>query len=180
MGEALKYLLILTLTFFSFKSHAGLLVEPYVGLDFSTSGKSQACCLGVSWFGFEIGGRIGYIWNEFMVGADVDTKNLEVDYEGSWPYGDDTNISNRGFFAGWMWDKWTLRLKYYFDSDWRPDNGPSNSGSGFGLDGAFNLSKHLSINLEITRINYDDYVNGDLETSDVLISVSFPFDLVTR
>lgn len=166
----MKKYLIFVFIFYSLNSYSGLLLEPYGGLDFSAATKDA------SWFGLEVGGRIGYVWDLFMVGGDIDYKNTNVSYEYPLNYDEDTKISNRGFFAGWMWDSWALRLKWYFDSDWRLDNGITYSGHGWGLDGAFRISKHLSINLELTKTN----LNGNLDSSDVLISVSFPFDLVTR
>ncbi len=172
--DFLKKYLILIFIFYSLNTYAGLLLEPYVGLDFSTSGKTTDGSNDVSWRGFEFGGRAGYIWETFMVGADFDSKDLEVEYG---PYDQDTEISNFGGFVGWMWEDWAIRLKFYFDSDWREEGGPSYSGNGVGLDGAYRISQHISVNLELTRINYDDYID---ETTDILISVSFPFDLVTK
>jgi len=167
LEDFLKKYLIIIFSLYSLKSNSGLLLEPYAGLD---NGSQD-----VSWFGLEIGGRIGWVWDIFMVGADIDAKNVNVEYE-DFNYDEDTKISNRGVFAGWMWEDWALRLKYYFDSDWRLDNRQNFSGDGFGLDGAYRISKHFSINLELTRIILDN----DLEAYDVLFSVSLPFDLVTR
>ena len=129
-----------------------------------------------------------------MVGADIDYKfaNPEYEYNGT-QFNQDTSISNLGLFAGWMWDQWALRLKYYFDSNWILQSngqygteGQTNTGYGFGIDGAYRFSNHFSLNLEITRINYN-YIkwtkvsSGDqMETTDILLAVSFPFDLVTK
>lgn len=164
----MKKYLILIFSLYSLKSYSGFLLEPYAGVD---NGSQD-----VSWFGLELGGRIGWVWDSFMVGADFDYKNVNVSYEGTLNYDENTKISNRGLFVGWMWEDWALRLKWYFDSDWRLDNGLVYSGDGFGLDGAYRLSKNLSLNLELTRIN----LNNNLEAMDVLFSVSLPFDLVTR
>ena len=164
----MKKYLILIFSLYSLKSYSGLLLEPYAGLD---SGSQD-----VSWFGFEVGGRVGYVWDLFMVGGDIDYKNVNVSYKGSLNYDENTKISNKGFFAGWMWENWALRLKWYFDSDWKLNNGLTYSGDGFGFDGAYRISKHFSVNIELTRIT----LNNNLEAMDVLISASFPFDLVTR
>ncbi len=176
-GGFIKKYLFLIFTLYSLKSYSGLLLEPYLGLDFSLEGKTSYGSSDVSWWGLEYGGRVGYIWNIFMVGVDIDKKDLDVTYGTS---DAETEISNRGVFAGWMWPDWTLRLKYYFNADWRIDGGSSYSGTGLGLDGAYRISPHFSINLELTRLIYNDYPYGDLETTDLLISVSFPFDLVTK
>jgi hypothetical protein len=173
----LKYFFIAIISLYSFKSYSGLLLEPYAGFDFSSGS--------VSWINLEVGGRAGYVMDIFMVGLDFDYKSISADYETSKGNSQqDTMVNNTGLFAGWMWDTWALRLKYYFNSNWRIDeSGPNGSsgtkidGNGFGLDGAYRLSKHFSINLEITNINY----GGDNpDTTDYLISASFPFDLVTK
>ncbi|MFI5391019.1 MAG: outer membrane beta-barrel protein [Bacteriovoracales bacterium] len=174
----MKKYLILIFTFYSLNIYAGLLLEPYVGFDFSTYGKTENGNLNVDWRSFEFGGRIGYIWDTFMVGVDIDSKDKKVEYG---PNDQDTEISNRGVFAGWNWEDWALRLKYYFNADWRIQGGSSYSGNGFGLDVAYRIKPNISINLEFTRITYDNFENdGDLETHDILIAVSFPFDLVTK
>ncbi len=193
-GGFLKYLSILLFTVISFETKAGLLLEPYLGFDFSVKGQTSNCCQDVSWLNLEVGGRGGYIFDTFMLGVDIDYKNMNPTYEynGS-QFDQDTAVTNYGLFAGWMWDKWALRLKYYFDSNWiLRENGPygysglTNSGNGFGIDAAFRFSNHISLNLELTRILYN-YVQGikvsggaRLETTDILVAISFPFDLVTR
>jgi hypothetical protein len=173
----LKKYLFLIFTFYSLNTYAGLLLEPYAGFDFSTTGKTDGGNYDVDWRSFEFGGRLGYIFETFMLGLDMDYKDKEVEYG---PYDEDTEITNTGVFAGWMWEDWALRLKYYFNADWRKEGGSSYSGNGFGLDVAYRISQHIAINLEFTRLNYDNFEDGDLETHDILIAVSFPFNLVTK
>ena len=193
----MKKLIIVCLALFALTTtaQAGFLFEPYIGYDFSMSGTLKTMPSGpedkVSFSYYETGGRLGWIFDWFGIGIDSDWKTPKLKFDDLAGSNElDTTMNNFGVFVGLYLGnraQWMIRGKYYFMSMLKADNGVSGvtagdefKGTGYGVDLGYRFLHWLAINVEYTMVTYDDF-NGatdvfELETSDLLVSISFPLD----
>ena len=169
-------------------ANAGLLVEPYLGYRFSVSGSVEKIVDGVtediSFSNFEAGGRLGWIFSSISAGVDYNWKTPTVEFSGGSSL--DSTVTNLGAFIGihlGSRKQWIIRGKYFFMSDLTADSsatgiadGDALSGAGYGADLGYKFLDWLAINLEYSMVTYDEHNGYELKTSDLLVSLSFPFE----
>ena len=159
------------------QAFAGLLIDPYVGIgqvkttfdfagnDSDDSGSSQS-----------IGSRLGYSF--ILLSAGVDFEMVKGDSDG-----DDVTMTNTSLFVG-VDLPILLRFwgEYFINSSFDIDGNDSDFEfkDGYGLGVGFTGLPFVSINLEVSALNYDIElagIEGDFTAGQTLLSVSLPLDL---
>jgi hypothetical protein len=196
MEDYMKKLIIVWLAIFAFSStaNAGLLVEPFAGYDFSMSGEhktSAGATTEVKFSNFEVGGRLGWIFNWLGLGIEFDWKNPNWEFNDGTKF--KTSVTNFGAFLGLYLGKraeWMVRGKYIFMGKAKSDKAAPSpfvtelKGTGYGVDLGYRFLHWLALNVEYTMNTYDDpggINSGDeTKTSDLLVSLSFPLEFPFR
>lgn len=201
MEDYMKKLIIVWLALFALTStaNAGFLFEPYFGYDFSMSGEIETSpeVRKAKWSTFEVGGRIGWIFNWIGIGLDFDWKKPEVTWEANAANAEaktDVSMTNLAGFIGLYLGKrgqWMIRLKYNFMSNAKSDfNTGGNAatweykGMGYGIDLGYRFLNWLALNIDYTMNTYDELSGNSnvpkFKTSDLLVSISLPFEFPSR
>lgn len=176
----MKKLLYLLAISFSFQAHSGLLLEPFAGMAFNSSGEVASTDAEIS--GSTIGGRLGFQHLGFMLGLDgrQDKWNLDLDSGG------DLDLSGQtlGFFVGYEFPV-MLRVwaNYIFSSEFENDDSDLkySEGSGTILGIGYKALPFISLNLEISSIQTTKEstqdVDLEIDYNVYTLSISLPFSL---
>lgn len=168
-------LLVLTMTtFFSVQSFAGLLIDPYFGVgqaksssDLSTGDESNSST--------SVGSRLGYSFLLLSAGIDYEMSNSSYD-------GDDVSATNMSLFVGVdlpiLLRGWA---EYYMSSSYDIDGVTQDIDfkDGYGIGIGFTGLPFVSLNLEVSTLNYEvDVLSGiDYSVASTMLSISLPLDL---
>ncbi|RLA61857.1 MAG: hypothetical protein DRQ88_12210 [Epsilonproteobacteria bacterium] len=164
----MKKILIILLFSYSSITHAGLLIEPYLGWDFGV-GKTETT--DVDFNSWDLGGRVGWIFKTLMVGVDADWKSMTPEFDSV--EGATVDVTNFGVFIGaWLPLMLNFRVGYVFSSTWALENGDEDKGQGFSAGVGARLF-FLALNVDYKYLTYD----SELSSNDILLSVSVPFNL---
>ena len=185
-------------------SHAGLLIEPYLGYAIGGDGESTFTPTTVNhtYSGLNYGARLGYSNLGFMIGLDysASSHDLEGKITSSPTYSakDGIDRSQIGIFVGFnfpvMLRAWGT---YYFgagfdgaDAEKSGDQVYDNTdevgdGSGYGLGVGFTGLPFVSINAEYRTFEYDTSNHGaatvanfaGAKLSEILLSISLPLNI---
>jgi len=163
---------------------AGFLVEPYLGYGFQVTGEDPA--LGVfidepaqvSYNGFDIGARIGFRMDKFLIGVDGDYMSFKAEYEtGGTTERREVKKYQFGGYAGIKLNNFSLRATWYFTANWEfREDGGSYRGDGWGVGAGYKFWKYIAVNLDYRMFNYDTGY-GRFEPGEIILAVSLPFDL---
>jgi hypothetical protein len=149
------------------QAHALILIEPYIGYDFSLSGKN-ADGQDMDFSGFGYGGRLGLQLAMIMFGVSYDKLDLN--------YWDQTNT---GIFVGWNPKGEGIRFwgTYFVSSKGGSDD---DKGMGFALGLGWKFKDWLALNLEYRGYTFDKPASGTAEPKldSLFLTVSAPFDLL--
>lgn len=159
------------------QAFAGLLIDPYVGIgqakttfdigsnDTDESGSSQS-----------IGSRLGYSFILLSAGVDFEMAKSDSD-------GDDVTLTNTSLFVGVdlpillrFWGEYFINSSFDLDGS----DADFEFKDGYGLGVGFTGLPFVSINLEVSALNYDIELGpaeGDFTVGHTLLSVSLPLDL---
>lgn len=197
-------LVFILMSLFAFvpQAKAGILIEPYLGYSFAGSGdmtlgddKVESDFSSVT-----MGGRLGYQTLGVMFGLDYSFQSFDMTSTTNGNEVEDGTKKNQlGVFVGYdfpiLLRAWAT---YYVNATMEGrdaaaannqiyDNTDSfENGSGYALGVGFTGFPFLSINLEYRTIEYDQYeisgnsvsnYNEKLDLSEILLSVSVPFNL---
>jgi hypothetical protein len=180
MMSFIRIKLLLMVCFFlsNISAFAGLLFEPYAGFSQSITGTiNEEPKLDLAWGDYEIGGRLGWIFETFALGVDYDQKGPKVTASVSGQEQKmDIDMKNAGVFIGAYWSNWVLRAKYYFEAEaiMKKDSSKT-KGTAFGLDIGYRFVDWLALNFEYTNTTLDE-PKPEIETTDILVSLSFPLE----
>ena len=196
------FLLLFFLSFFALNSaQAGILIEPYIGFSLAgtgdfTAGSNQ---YDESYSTFPtLGGRLGFGTMGFMAGVDYSMQSFDLtSTRNVTEFEDAVSKKQLGVFVGYNLPM-MLRFwgTYYLSSSLEGEDPASattvidvreefSDGGGYALGVGFTGFPFISINLEYRTIEYDKYelngvtvsnYNEKLDLSEVMISVSAPFD----
>ncbi|MBH48855.1 MAG: hypothetical protein CME71_11870 [Halobacteriovorax sp.] len=192
----MKRLLIASLFLFASSAQAGLLVEPYVGINLASGENGASPKTEYDQTAPFLGARLGYQTFGFMFGLDY-TKGMEGDFEtkfGSTTSTVDSAQSTMGAFIGYnlpvMFRVWGA---YYFDTTLEQKSGTGTgdeiSGSGLGLGAGFTGLPFVSVNIEYRMMTMDEFKDkatgvtstlsgtSEIDYNQILLSVSLPLDL---
>ena len=158
------------------QAHALILIEPYLGYDFSLSGDSNGEDLDFSGFGY--GARLGLQLSMIMFGVSYDILDLDVEpASGGEVSFEQTNL---GIFAGWNPKGEGIRFwaTYFIDSNGDADAPEDEEGDGFALGIGWKFKPWLAANLEYRSYSFDKPAGTDMGLDSLFITVSFPIDLL--
>ncbi|OFZ26679.1 MAG: hypothetical protein A2381_16940 [Bdellovibrionales bacterium RIFOXYB1_FULL_37_110] len=202
MKKSMFKFFLLSFILFAINSHAGILLEPYLGYALLGDGEVT-----VSNTKYEneystptFGGRLGLQHLGFMMGVDYSIQNFEMESKtGSTTYEDDVKKKQLGIFVGYnfpvMFRIWGT---YFLSSSFEGDdtvaatnrydaNDELTDGSGFALGIGYRPISYVSLNLEYRKFEYDTWEQGGVEAtnitkdqklSEILLSVSLPFNVL--
>lgn len=161
----------------SSQAMALILIEPYVGYDFSLNGEAGSSKFDFSGLGY--GGRLGIQLTTIMFGVSYDIMDLDIEPEGGGKFGyEQTNL---GVFVGWNPKLDGIRFwgTYFIDSDGDADGSTTkDSGDGFGIGFGYKFKPWLALNAEYRTFSYDEPAGTDMKLDSIFISLSFPFDIL--
>lgn len=174
MRKILLILSSLAIITFSTASQAGLLVEPVLGLNFSTETDTREKDYS-SGDGVGYGGRLGYQSGPLQVGLDYLNSTIKMS---SGDFNRDITEQEYGAFVGFEFPI-LVRIygTYIFstvgDTKINEKSENLNGGTGYKLGVGFTLLPLLDINLDYRQISFND--SFDVDT--MMLSLSMPFDL---
>jgi opacity protein-like surface antigen len=153
------------------QAHALILIEPYVGYDFSVSGKDSSGN-DMDFNGWGYGGRLGLQLAMIMFGVSYDKLDLSLEPGGNW------DQTNTGIFVGWNPKGEGIRFwgTYFFSKGGSDDD----KGMGYALGLGWKFKPWLALNLEYRGYTFDK-PEGDSDKpklDSLFLTVSFPFDLL--
>ncbi|MFI5391801.1 MAG: hypothetical protein ACHQYQ_10600 [Bacteriovoracales bacterium] len=156
------------------QAHALILVEPYLGYDYSLKGEYAGDVGDFNFSGFGYGLRLGLQFTTLMLGVSWD--RLDLEFENG--FKEDVDQTNFGVFVGWSPKGEGVRFWGEYFIDVKNDYvGPGqDSGEGFGLGLGWKFKPWLALNLEYRNWSMDDsiYEKG----SSLFLNLSFPLDLL--
>lgn len=167
----------------SSQAHSLILIEPYVGYDFSLNGeaKSGGFTEKFDFSGLGYGGRLGLQLMTIMFGVSYDMMNLDFEPDAGGKYSvDQTNL---GIFAGWnpKLDGIRFWAEYFIDVKNDVENSGEDSGDGWGVGLGYKFKPWLALNAEYRTWSMDEDSNGgtiDVTGDSIFVSLSFPFDIL--
>lgn len=176
----MKKLLYLLAISFSFQAYAGLLLEPFVGMAFNSSGEVANTDVDIT--GTSVGGRLGFQHLGFMLGLDGRQDKWNLDPES----GSELDITGQtlGFFVGYEFPV-MLRLwaNYIFTSEFENDDSDLKytEGSGTILGVGYKALPFVSLNLEISSLQTTKEstldIDYEIDYNVYTLSVSIPLNL---
>lgn len=192
----MKKILCAFLLFISTSIQAGILIEPYIGLNFASGEDGQTLKTDYDQSSPFIGSRLGYQTLGFMFGLDY-TKGMESDLEiktTSSTVKQDADQSTLGLFVGYnlpvMLRAWAA---YYVTTTIELQSGVNvgdeYKGSGYGLGVGFTGLPLVSLNLEYRMMTFDELKDNstglkstlsgtnEIDYNQVMLSVSLPLDI---
>lgn len=156
------------------QAHALILLEPYLGYDFSLEGKYANDSGEFDFSGFGSGLRLGFQVSAIMFGASWDMLALEFEDNG---YKTKVDQENLGLFVGWSPKGKGIRIwgEYFIDVKNKPEYGGEDSGEGFGIGLGYKFTKWFALNLEYRNWEMDKPYNDS--GSSLFLNLSFPIDI---
>lgn len=173
---------MVSLFYYSEKANAGLLLEPFAGMEVSSTGDANGTDVDIT--GSAVGARLGFQNLGFMFGLDArrNSWNLEADSSDG-----DFTFTQLGLFVGYdfpimlrVWGNYVFSLN-------GEDEGKNKytEGSGLVLGLGYKVIPFVSVNFEMSNTKTTKYKSdtsgneGDLDYkySSYLLSVSFPLSL---
>ena len=187
-----------TFCFFCSLVKANILIEPYLGRTFSGEGDMSTGLgsLDVEYASLVKGIRLGYEYAGLMLGADYSLSDFKLENRSlafNRTNKDKVSRNDLGFFVGFnlpmalrFWATWIFQAKLDGDEDSNARIFSKNTtfegdGQSFGI--GLSLLPLLSINLEYTSVEYDEYkttamqigsYNDTLDLSHYILSLSMP------
>ena len=183
-------------------SHAGVLLEPYIGFQVNNAEDSNATKTDYSWANVALGGKVGYQFLGFMAGGmyEFAPMNFDVDVtSGTSKYTIESQSKGWGFFAGY---EFPILLRaygtYFLKKEIRHKqansaagivSGDEFCGTGMGFGVGYTGLPFISINAEYRMYTYDEQKSGttgidtaltgtnEIDGNEIFINVSLPFDL---
>lgn len=182
----MKKILLAAVICFGTQAQAGLLLEPYIGYNFTAietdAGEGKAAK------GPILGGRVGWtLLGTVFVAFDYSTGDIEWDPENSLPKLDGT-LTRMGITAGADIPIAPLRAwAGYYKSKFEPSESGMDvkmeDGKGVKIGLGLTFLPIIDINLEYFNAKYDNYkANGTVYNEEItdrglMLSLSAPFDL---
>ena len=160
---------------FSMVSHAGLLIEPVIGYNFtsktSTSEKNYNAGDGLGY-----GGRLGFTSeNGFQIGADYLKSEINM---GSNDFDKDISEEDLGAFLGYKFQRlFRVYGTYIFsatgDTKISEKNENLENGTGFKFGVGCTILPFLDVNLDYRKVGF----NKDIAVDSMMLSLSLPINL---
>jgi hypothetical protein len=170
-------LAIIALTMSS-QAFALILIEPFVGYDFSLKGEDKVSGQEFDFTGPGGGIRLGLQLTTLMVGITYDLMKLDFEPDGG---GEKLSVdqTNFGVFVGWnplisgirFWGEYFFQVKNEFDNF-------TEKGDGWGLGIGYKLAIPLAFNAEYRSWAMDDPAGTDTTGDSIFVSVSAPFNIL--
>jgi len=186
-------LILFSLLFTLTPTHAGVLVEPYVGYAIGSAEFSNADW---DYKTIQPGARLGYQFMGLMAGVDYSTAKFDLDFEhkttGATATFSDFKKTQLGVFVGYnlpvllrVWGTYFLNAEAEYPGDGQANSDFKYNGGGYGLGAGFTALPFLSINLEYRMYKYDEAEQGgitaalaeELEFNEIFLSVSLPLNI---
>ncbi len=178
----LLLLTLITVFYQASKAQAGLLLEPLVGMELSSSGELNENNVDIT--GTTVGGRLGFQNLGFMVGLDgrrmswnLEADNSDVDY----------TFTQLSAFVGYdfpimlrVWANYVFSLEGVNDDD---SDTKLIEGSGTVIGIGYKVMPFVSLNLEMSNLKTDKLEVDPNETdykseyNTMMLSVSLPLSL---
>ncbi len=192
--RSFKKIFLILLALIGLQSHAGFLVDPYLGFNIASFGTNDATVPSkYSYSGVNMGGRAGYQLLGFMAGAEYSMRT-SFSMETEAPLSKSTQDFTGNYLGVFVGYELPILLRgwagYYLDVNFN-NAGPSTNtltqldGSGIFLGAGFTGLPFISINAEYRNVIFSkatvSNVTGDLvnkiTTHEILLTVSLPLDL---
>jgi hypothetical protein len=156
------------------QAHALILIEPYLGYDYSLKGEYAGDVGDFNFSGFGYGLRLGLQFPTLMLGVSWD--RLDLEFENG--FKEDVDQINFGVFVGWSPKGEGVRFwgEYFIDVENDQEGPGKDSGEGFGLGLGWKFKPWLALNLEYRNWKMD--APNDENGSSLFLNLSFPFDLL--
>jgi hypothetical protein len=179
--------LLAFILFFAVNANAGLLLEPYLGYNFTAITDDNDN--GTAASGAMLGARIGWtVVGAFFVAFDYSTGEMEWEPEGAVALTLDGTLTRMGVTVGADIPVAPIRLWLgYYQSEYDPSGGGFNyefeDGTGLKLGVGLTFLPIVDINLEYFNGKYDDFkingitINQEMEDKGLMLSISAPFDI---
>ncbi len=177
---------LLGLFVLSHKAHAGVLLEPYLGLSLGAGGEAKIndTHYDYSFSTATYGSRVGYEFFGAMAGIDYSLQNFTMQKEGPGVAAKlDADRSQIGIFVGY---DFPLLIRgwatYYVRGEIDMGSEKFSGGTGLGVGVGFKALPFMSFNLGYRSISYDKYstsslaiLNEDFTSNEVIFYASIPF-----
>lgn len=174
MRKIIIPLLSLLLITYSTVSHAGLLLEPSVGYNFtsktSTTEKNYNSGDGIGY-----GGRLGYTTGTFQLGFDYLKSEINMS---SGDFDRDIYEEDLGVFLGYKFERlFKIYGTYIYSATGETKISDRNqnleNGTGFKFGVGVTILPLLDVNLDYRKVGF----NRDIAVDSMMLSLSLPFDL---
>lgn len=175
-----RTLSLISLLLLSFNAQAAFLIEPYLGYKAHASGDRNlaGAHTDYTYRGPTLGGRVGYQFLGLMAGLDYSASTFDLERETTTSgvtttTKDDYSQSTFGFFVGYnlplllrAWGAYYLSTSYE-DQD-GTNKGQKFKGQGYGAGIGFTGLPFVSLNLELRRLQLDEFEDPTSTTSRVV------------
>lgn len=173
---------LISILYYAKDANASFLLEPYTGLNISSSGKTETENFDIT--GYTVGGRVGFQKTGLMLGLDGRRFAFEFEPESASSY--EVTGSALGFFVGYDFPSlFRVYATYLFRGEFENDESnlkfTEGSGAIFGV--GYKVLPYASLNLDIMnmattkRENRSATIDYDVDYTLYLASISLPISL---